>query len=176
MPWSRGRTGKDERSGPCGEMVVVARAYWQRRTVGALPRMVVGQRPAGNKRPKRNKLIAFLRRGAPLARREERTYRGYASDEQRSERGWIGAGRPVYFAPDAERARERSPRQRRETKGQRHQATGQLHVRLERLTLDGQRPTDQTTHGGLGEREEALSQTGLETRAEGRHARHQARF
>jgi len=23
------------------------------------------------------------------------------SDEQRSERGWIGAGRPVYFAPDA---------------------------------------------------------------------------
>jgi len=23
------------------------------------------------------------------------------SDEQRRERGWIGAGRPVYFAPDA---------------------------------------------------------------------------
>ena len=49
------------------------------------------------KRPAENKLIAFLRRGARLARREERAYRGYVSDEQRSEPGWIGAGRPVYF-------------------------------------------------------------------------------
>ena len=56
---------------------------------------------SGRQCPKGNKLIAFLRRGAPLARREERAYRGYVSDEQRSERGWIGAGRPVYFAPDA---------------------------------------------------------------------------
>jgi len=27
------------------------------------------------------------------------------SDEQRSERGWIGAGRPVYFPADAKRTR-----------------------------------------------------------------------
>jgi len=27
------------------------------------------------------------------------------SDEQRSERGWIGAGRPVYFAPDTKRVK-----------------------------------------------------------------------
>ena len=56
----------------------------------------------GGQRPARNKRIAFLRRGAPRRRREERAYRGYVSDEQRSERGWIGAGRPVYFAPDAQ--------------------------------------------------------------------------
>ena len=65
-------------------------------------RAVIACSDVGAQCPKRNKLITFLRRGAPRRRREERAYRGYVSDEQRRERGWMGAGRPVYFASDAE--------------------------------------------------------------------------
>ncbi len=40
--------------------------------------------------PGRNKLTTSGRRGAHTARREERAYREYVSDEQRSRAGWIG--------------------------------------------------------------------------------------
>jgi hypothetical protein len=37
------------------------------------------------------------RRGARVARREERAYRGYATDEQRSQAGCIGVRMPPYL-------------------------------------------------------------------------------
>ena len=59
-------------------------AQWLNHPTPGIPRTPDGKGPSGNK------CVTSGRRGARPARREERAYRAYASDEQRSPAGCIG--------------------------------------------------------------------------------------
>ncbi len=52
---------------------------------------------SGFKGPRQNNFVCCGRRGARRARREEKSYWGYAADEQRWQAGWIGAHGGSYF-------------------------------------------------------------------------------
>src|SRR5688500_11178542 len=56
-----------------------------------------------------DKSIGDRRRGAPMARREEGAYWLYVTDEQRSQRGWIGGENDRIGHSQALRERVRSP-------------------------------------------------------------------